>query len=45
MLRDDRGGYRPIIERKTLTQLTAARGRGESYGDVILRLAKEDAVR
>ena len=40
--RDDRGGYAFLLDRKTLDQLTAARGQGESYSDVIIRLAKGD---
>ena len=39
--RDARGGYPLILDPKTLDRLTAARGPGESYSDVILRLAKE----
>jgi hypothetical protein len=41
-LRDDRGGYRFIVDHKTLDRLTAARRPGESYSDVIVRLAKGD---
>ena len=41
-LRDDRGGYRFIVDHKTLDGLTAARGPDESYSDVIIRLAKGD---
>jgi hypothetical protein len=40
--RDDRGGYALVIDRKTIDQLTAVRGPGESYSDVIIRLAKGD---
>jgi hypothetical protein len=29
-----------VVDRKTLDRLTALRGRGESYSDVILRLAE-----
>ena len=36
----DGGGVRLTLDRKTLDWLTALRGPGESYGDVILRLAK-----
>jgi len=41
-LRDGRGGYRLLVDHKTLGRLTAARGPGESYKDVIIRLAKGD---
>jgi hypothetical protein len=41
-LRDERGGYRFIVDHKTLDRLTAARGLGESYSDVVVRLAKGD---
>ena len=41
-LRDDRGGYRFIVDHKTLDRLTAARSPGESHSDVIVRLAKGD---
>jgi hypothetical protein len=44
-MRDDRGGYRFIVDRKTLDRLTALRGPGESYSDVILRLAKGEGRR
>jgi hypothetical protein len=44
-LRDDRGGYRFHVDRETLDQLAAARGPGESYSDVILRLAKGEPCR
>jgi hypothetical protein len=37
---DERGGARFLVDRKTLDRLTALRGPGESYSDVILRLAK-----
>ena len=37
---DGRGGVRLTLDRKTLDRLTALRGPGESYSDVILRLAK-----
>jgi hypothetical protein len=37
---DERGGVRFLVDRRTLDRLTALRGRGESYSDVILRLAK-----
>jgi hypothetical protein len=40
--RDDRGGYALVIDRKTIDQLTAVRGPGESFSDVIIRLAKGD---
>jgi predicted CopG family antitoxin len=40
--RDDRGGYALVIDRKTIDQLTAVRGVGESYSDVIIRLAEEE---
>ena len=38
--RDERGGVRFMVDYKTLGPLTALRGVGESYSDVILRLAK-----
>ena len=37
--RDERGGVRFVVDHKTLDRLTALRGPGESYSDVILRLA------
>ncbi len=37
---DGRGGVRLTLDPKTLDRLTALRGPGESYSDVILRLAK-----
>ena len=37
--RDDRGGVRFVVDHKTLDHLTALRRTGESYSDVILRLA------
>jgi len=40
--RDDRGGYRFIVDHKTLDRLAALRGPSECYSDVILRLAKGD---
>ena len=41
-LRDDRGGYRFIVDHRTLDRLTAARRPGENYSDVIVSLAKGD---
>ena len=41
-LRDDRGGYRFIVDHKTLDRLTATRSPGESYSDVILTMANEE---
>jgi predicted CopG family antitoxin len=38
-LRDDRGGYAIILDRMVLDHLKAMRAPGESYSDVILRLA------
>ena len=37
---DERGGVRFVVGHKTLDHLTALRGPGESYSDVILRLAE-----
>jgi hypothetical protein len=37
---DECGGVRFLVDRKTLDRLTALRGPGESYSDVILRMAK-----
>jgi predicted CopG family antitoxin len=37
---DERDGVRFVVDRKTLDRLTALRGPGESYSDVILRMAK-----
>jgi hypothetical protein len=37
---DERGGVRFVVDHKTLDRLTALRGPGESYSDVILRMAK-----
>jgi hypothetical protein len=34
--RDDRGGYAITLDRMVLDRLTAMRGPGESYSDVIL---------
>ena len=36
---DERGGVRFVVDHKTLDRLTALRGAGGSYSDVILRLA------
>jgi hypothetical protein len=36
---DERGGVRFLVDRKTLDRLRSLRGPGESYSDVILRLA------
>jgi hypothetical protein len=41
-LRDDRGGFGSSSSKKTLDRLTALCGPGESYSDVILRLATAD---
>jgi predicted CopG family antitoxin len=38
-LRDDRGGYAIILDRMVLDHLNATRAPGESYSEVILRLA------
>ena len=43
-VRDNRGGVRFLVDRKTLDQLTALRGPGESYSDVILRLARAEPI-
>jgi predicted CopG family antitoxin len=40
--RDDRGGYAIVLDHKTFERLTAMRGPGEAYSDVIVRLAKGD---
>ena len=37
---DERGGVRFLVNRRTLDRLTALRGPGESYSNVILRMAK-----
>ena len=37
---DAQGGFAITLDRRTIDRLTAARGPGESYSDVILRLAK-----
>jgi hypothetical protein len=37
---DDNGGYLVALERRVLDRLAAMRRPGESYSDVILRLAK-----
>ncbi len=42
---DGRGGVRFIVDHKTLDRLTALRGPGESYSDVIMRLASEGGRR
>jgi len=39
---DERGGVRFLVDRRTLDRLTALRGPGESYSDVILRTARGD---
>ncbi len=36
---DGRGGVRLTLDHKTLDRLTSLRGPGESYSDVILRVA------
>jgi hypothetical protein len=36
---DERGGVRFVVDHRTLDRLTALRGPGESYSDVILRMA------
>jgi hypothetical protein len=36
---DEGGGFKITLDRDTLDRLTALRGPGESYSDVILRLA------
>ena len=36
---DEGGGFKITLDRHTLDRLTALRGPGESYSDVILRLA------
>jgi hypothetical protein len=41
--RDDRGGYAIILDRMVLDHLKAMRAPGESYNDVILRLAKGES--
>ena len=41
--RDGRGGVRFLVDHKTLDRLTALRGPGESYSDVILRMAKANS--
>jgi hypothetical protein len=40
--RDDRGGYQFVLDHSALDRLRAVRGQGESYSDVIIRLAKGD---
>ena len=40
---DERGGVRFLVDRRTLDRLTALRRPGESYSDVILRLAAPGA--
>jgi hypothetical protein len=37
---DGRGGVRLTLDHKTLDRLTTLRGPGESYSDVILRVAE-----
>jgi hypothetical protein len=37
---DDNGGYLVMLDRRVLDRLAAMRRPGESYSDVILRLAK-----
>jgi hypothetical protein len=44
-LRDDGGGYAIILDRMVLDHLKATRAPGESYSDVILRLAKSEGAR
>jgi hypothetical protein len=41
--RDERGGIRFVVDHRTLGRLTALRGPGESYSDVILRMAKSNS--
>jgi hypothetical protein len=40
---DERGGVRFLVDRKTLDRLTALRGPGESYSDIILRIANANS--
>jgi hypothetical protein len=42
-LRSPSGGFYLLLDRVTLDRLTDARGAGESYSDVILRMVKESA--
>jgi len=37
---DGKGGYLVTLDRHVVDRLAGMRGRGESYSDVILRLAK-----
>ena len=41
---DERGGVRFLVDHETLDRLTALRGPGESYSDVILRMAKAKLI-
>jgi hypothetical protein len=41
---DGKGGYLITLDRHVVDRLAAMRRRGESYGDVILRIAKGDAA-
>jgi hypothetical protein len=43
MLAPEGGGYSLWLEKPVLASLRAARGHGESYSDVIVRMAKEAA--
>jgi hypothetical protein len=40
---DERGGVRFVVDHRTLDRLTALRGPGESYSDVILRMVKANS--
>ena len=42
---DEGGGFKITLDRHTLDRLAALRGPGESYSDVILRLAGRAASR
>ena len=42
---DERGGVWFLVDHKTLDRLTALRGPGESYSEVILRMAKVALMR
>lgn len=42
---DEGGGFKITLDRHTLDRLTAIRGPGESYSDVILRLAADRETR
>jgi hypothetical protein len=42
--RNEGGGYALLLDREAIDRLTVARGPGESYSDVIIRLGRGEAI-